>query len=257
MTSHHTNMALLTASASLCTLAALHPCRAQSLHGSNASINRMYRHAKAEKLSFYETPRGVRNAVAAGRLVELRPDANFDLHRVSYPYVRPATRTFVERLGQQYRTACGERLEVTSAVRPATRQPANSVERSVHPTGMAVDLHKSDDPDCRGWLRSTLRELEGEGVLEATEEFSPPHFHVAVFPTPYSRYVAARTRKESSVQLASSGAADVRTYVVRQGDTLWDIAEAHDTTVSAIKRVNHLDSAEIQPGQKLLIPSGG
>ena len=257
MTTSHTVTALLAAGASLCALVPFRPCRAQSLRGSNASINRMYRHARAERLSFYETSRGVRKAVAAGRLVRLEPDANFDLHRVSYPYVRPSTRTFIERLGNQYRAACGERLEVTSAVRPATRQPANSVARSVHPTGMAVDLHKSDDPTCLRWLRTTLRELEGEGVIEATEEFAPPHFHVAVYPTPYRRYVAARTRAESSVQLASSGATDVITYVVRRGDTLSEIAEAHDTTVSAIKRVNHLDGPDLQPGQKLLIPAGG
>lgn len=257
MIAHHTITALLTAAAALCALAPLHPGRAQSLHGSTASINRMYRHARAEKLSFYETPRGIRRAVAAGRLVRLEPDANFSLHQVGYPYVRPATRTFVERLGRQYRAACGEQLEVTSAARPATRQPANSVARSVHPTGMAVDLHKSDDPSCLRWLRATLRELEDEGVLEATEEFSPPHFHVAVYPTPYARYVAARTRAESSVQLASSSASDVLTYTVRRGDTLSEIADAHDTTVSAIKRVNHLDGVDIRAGQKLLIPSGG
>jgi len=257
MSAHYTITALLTAATALCALAPLHPCRAQSLRGSTASVNRMYRHARAEKLSFYETPRGIRRAVAAGRLVKLEPDANFSLHQVAYPYVRPATRTFVERLGEQYRVACGEQLEVTSAVRPATRQPANSVARSVHPTGMAVDLHKSDEPSCLRWLRATLRELEDEGVLEATEEFSPAHFHVAVYPTPYRRYVATRTRAESSVQLASSGASDVLTYVVRRGDTLSEIADAHDTTVSAIKRVNHLEDVDIRPGQKLLIPSGG
>lgn len=249
--------ALFVAGASLCALAPLRPCRAQSLHGSNGSIHRMYRHARVEKLSFYETARGIRRAVAAGRLVKLVPNENFDLHKVSYPYVRAATRTFVERLASQYRSACGEKLEITSAVRPSTRQPANSVALSVHPTGMAVDLHKSDDPTCRGWLRSTLRELEGEGVLEATEEFSPPHFHVAVYPTPYRQYVAARERAASPVRLASSGSSDVATYEVKRGDTLSEIAEAHDTTVSAIKAVNHLDSAEIHPGQKLLIPSGG
>ena len=256
MTASHTITALLAAGASLCALVPFRLCRGQSLRGSNASINRMYRHARAERLAFYETPRGVRKAVAAGRLVKLEPDANVELHRVSYPYVRPTTKTFVERLGEQYRAACGERLEVTSAVRPATRQPANSVARSVHPTGMAVDLHKSDDPKCRRWLRTTLRDLEARGVLEATEEFAPPHFHVAVFPTPYRRYVAAHTGTESSVRLASSGATDVLTYVVRRGDTLSEIAEAHDTTVNAIQRVNHIDGADIRPGQKLLIPSG-
>ena len=248
--------ALLTAGAALCALMPLQPCEGQSLRGSTASVNRMYRHARAEHFSFFETSRSVRRAIAAGLLVQLVPDDNFSLHQVAYPYVRPATRTFIERLGVQYKQACGEQLEVTSAVRPATRQPPNSVARSVHPTGMAVDLHKPDDPKCLRWLRETLRELEGQGLLEATEEFAPPHFHVAVYATPYRRYVAARTNAEASVRLASSGASDVLTYVVRRGDTLSEIAEAHDTTVSAIKRVNHLDSAAIRPGQKLLLPSG-
>ena len=257
MTRPHNTTGLLLAGAALCALAPVRPCIGQSLHGSTASVNRMYRHARAEKLAFYETSRGIRKAVAAGRLVRLVPDDDFDLRKVSYPYVRSTTRTLVERLGRQYRAACGEQLVVTSAVRPATRQPANSVARSVHPTGMAVDLHKSDDPECRAWLRATLRELEGEGVLEATEEFSPPHFHVAVYPTAYRRYVAMRTRDDASVQLASSGASDVVTYIVRRGDTLSEIAEAHDTTVSAIVHVNHLDGSDIQAGQTLLIPSGG
>ena len=154
----------------------------------------MYRRARAERLTFYETPRGVQRAVTAGRLERLVPDGSFELYKVGYPFAHAASKTFVERLGAQYSNTCGEPLVVTSAVRPATRQPANSVARSVHPTGMAIDLRKPNDPDCRKWLRSTLLDLERAGVLEATEEFGPPHFHVAVYPTAYRRYVAQRTR---------------------------------------------------------------
>jgi len=170
------------------------PCAAQSLDGSDDSVDRMYRHARAERLSFYETPRGVRAAVKAGRLKRLVPTGDFELHAVAYPYARSTTLTFVQRLSAQYHDVCGEPLVVTSAVRPATRQPGNSSPRSVHPTGMAVDLRKPDDAKCRGWLRETLLELEGAGVIEATEEFAPPHFHVAVYPTPYRRYVASRMK---------------------------------------------------------------
>ena len=165
---------------------------AQSLRGSQGSIDRMYRQARTERLSFFETPASVRRQVAAGRLVRLVPGEGFTVHRVAYPFVRPATRTFVQRLGAQYRAACGERLVVTSAVRPATRQPANSAARSVHPTGMAVDLRKPKDPRCLRWLRTVLLDLERADLIEATEEYAPPHFHVAVFPTAYRRYAAAR-----------------------------------------------------------------
>lgn len=228
---------------------------AQSLRGSQASIDRMYHHALAEDLPFYETPAGVRSAVENGRLVKLTPDATMTLHQVDYPYVRPSTRMFVDRLSQQYKDVCGEPLMVTSAVRPARRQPANSTERSVHPTGMAVDLRKPRQPKCLRWLRSTLLDLEGANVLEATEEHSPAHFHVAVFPTQYTRYATSRAKTESGTQLASHGSGTT-TYKVHQGDTLWDIAREHRTTVDAILGANDLSGDIIKPGQELKIPSG-
>lgn len=187
-------IALLACGGALLGLLEARPADAQSLRGSRASVDRMYRQARTERLSFFETPAGVRRQVAAERLVRLTPSASVKLHDVRYPYVRSATRTFVRRLGAQYRAACGEPLVVTSAVRPATLQPANSSERSVHPTGIAVDLRRPGKASCLRWLRSTLLSLEKAGVLEATEESSPAHFHVAVFPTPYERYLAPRTR---------------------------------------------------------------
>lgn len=240
-------------------LAALlpNPLTAQSLRGSRASIERMHRHAVAEDLSFFETPASVRRHAAAGRLVRLESGDALRLHRVGYPYVRPTTRTFVQRLAAQYRDACGEPLVVTSAVRPATRQPANSADLSVHPTGMAIDLRKPVGRPCRAWLRSALLELEGAGVLEATEEFAPPHFHVAVFPTEYARYASARAKDEPRTQVAANVPETPSTYVVRAGDTLWDIAQMHDTTVDAITRANGLRGERIRPGQELRIPSGG
>jgi LysM repeat protein len=245
--------------AGVCAILPLAAGNAQSLRGSPASINRMYRHARSEDFSFFQTSASVRRAVAKGYLVQLWPDLNFTLHEVGYPFVRPATQTFVQRLAAQYVAACGEQLEVTSAVRPATRQPSNSVEKSVHPTGMAVDLHKpTDHPKCLRWLRNTLLELEETGVIEATEEFAPPHFHIAVYSTPYRRYVAALASSSAATTVASSDRGGSSTYRVRPGDTLWDIAREHDTTVSAIASANNLDDGDaIQPGQKLIIPDGG
>jgi hypothetical protein len=57
--------------------------------------------------------------------------------------------TFVERLSSQYHNACGERLVVTSLTRPASEQPRNASDRSVHPTGMAIDLRLSTKGTCR------------------------------------------------------------------------------------------------------------
>lgn len=219
---------------------------AQSLRGSISSVNRMYRQARAEDFSFFETTASVRRAVAAGVLVRLdEKGRDFELAEVGYPFVRRATLTFVERLGAQYHESCGEPLVVTSAVRPETRQPPNSTERSVHPTGMAVDLRHPDNPKCLRWLREALLGLEELGVIEATEEHHPAHFHVAVFSTAYTKYVAVR---HASVAVA--------TYVVRSGDTLSEIARDHDVTVKAIIRANSLEDDTIMPGQELRIPNG-
>ena len=57
----------------------------------------------------------------------------------------------------------------------------------------------------------------------------------------------------------SSGAGTKQTYVVRPGDTLWSIA-AHSYAgdpregVWEIQQRNHLASATISPGEKLVLP---
>jgi tetratricopeptide (TPR) repeat protein len=52
---------------------------------------------------------------------------------------------------------------------------------------------------------------------------------------------------------APPGAA--RTYVVVPGDTLWDIARRHGTTVEALREANGVgESALLRPGQALKIP---
>ena len=219
---------------------------AQSLRGSTSSVEKMYEHAVNNGIYFYKTGDGIRRAGSAGRFVRLGGNGNYATSGVSYPYVRPETRTFVQRLAAQYRAACGERLVVTSASRPQSMRLFNSVRKSVHPTGMAVDLRKSNRASCRNWLRRTLLSLERGGVIEATEEHSPPHFHVAIFPAPYARYVAAR---------GGPTHASVADYKVRSGDSLWGIARRNDTTVDRLKEINGLSSSMLRPGQTLKLPN--
>src|SRR5688500_11473904 len=156
------------------------PAGAQSLRGSRPSIERMYQQAQSHDLTFYRTGVGVRGAAREGDLVRMSGNDDYRLSGVSYPYALGSTRTFVQRLGAQYREVCGERLVITSGVRPTTLRLANSTDRSVHPTGMAIDIRRPRGGRCLEWLRETLLYLEGQGVIEATEERRPPHFHVAV-----------------------------------------------------------------------------
>jgi nucleoid-associated protein YgaU len=223
----------------------------QSLGGSEASVNRTHRQAENHDFTFLTTSSQVRRFADAGYLIRVRPNRDFTLNDVSFPYARPEVATFIQRLGAQYRRACGEQLVVTSLTRPTSRQPRNASVLSVHPTGMAVDLRRSRSSTCRRWLESTLLYLEEAGVLEATRERTPSHYHVAVFPRQYGEYVArlASNARSGGEVLGASR------YMVRNGDSLWTIAERHGTTVSGLRAANGISGSRIFAGQVLTVPS--
>jgi hypothetical protein len=175
------------------------PARAQSLRGSNASVRLMHRSALRGGLDFYETSSQVRRAVARKQLVSLRGNANYTISNVRTPYVRPETRSFVTSLAASYRRACGVKMVVTSATRPMSRKLANGSALSVHPTGIAVDLRRPRGR-CLTWLRRTLLAAERRGVIEATEERRPPHFHLAVLPARYQKAAASQARSSGPRQ---------------------------------------------------------
>lgn len=227
------------------------PALGQSLRGSEASVNRTHQKAHDHDFTFLTTSAQVRRFADAGYLVRVRPNLDYTLHEVSFPYARPEVATFIQRLGSQYRRACGEQLVVTSLTRPVTRQPRNASSLSVHPTGMAVDLRKSRSWTCRRWLESTLLHLEKAGVLEATRERTPSHYHVAVFPRQYGEYVAALLSGARS----GDGVANSMRYTVRNGDSLWTIARRHDITVSRLRSANGIQGSRIFAGQVLTVPS--
>ena len=226
----------------------------QSLGGSTSSLDRQARAARVHDFTYLESPGEVERFVKAGYLVPVRSNRDFQLHSVSYPYARPETLMFIQRFSSQYRRGCGEQLVVTSLTRPLSRQPRNASDRSVHPTGMALDIRRSNSPACRSWLESVLLSLEGSGVLEATRERSPPHYHIAVYPDPYAQYVTALNSREADSR--STVSADVLDYRVRRGDSLWDIAQAHGTTVDRLKAENSLQGSRIYAGQSLRVPVG-
>ena len=170
---------------------------AEGLGGSPASMRHQHGVAVEEDYSFLRTGAQVRALAEDGKLVPVASDADFALSGVSYPYARPEVLTFLRRLASQYRAATGERLVVTSLVRPRAEQPSNASPLSVHPAGMAVDLRVPAAAASRKWLEAALLSLESEGVLDVTRERRPPHYHVAVFPAPYMAYVKQRVAADS------------------------------------------------------------
>jgi len=222
----------------------------QSLRGSPASVDLQNRVARDHDFTFLKTPDEVRRFVAQGYLVPVRGNRDFTLHAVSFPYARPEVVTFIERLGSQYRVACGEQLVVTSLTRPTSRQPQNASARSVHPTGMALDLRYPRDRKCREWLEGVLLSLERGGVLDATLERYPLHYHVALFPRQYAAYV------DNQIQPGTTRLGDRMAYTIQRGDSLWEIARQHGTTVDAIRSVNGINGNRIFVGQVIALPLG-
>ncbi|HVG10847.1 MAG TPA: DUF5715 family protein [Thermoanaerobaculia bacterium] len=223
----------------------------QSLAGSKASMVRQSQVARQHDYSYLRTSSQVNEFARRGLLVRLSGNSDYRVADVSFPYARPQVKTFVARLAEQYRDACGERLVITSLTRPTTRQPLNASPLSVHPTGMALDLRRSGRPACRAFLEKTLLTLEGRDVLEATKENHPPHYHVSLFPEPYMRYLASRGESEKP---SSAGEVSLAKYRVRGGDSLWEIAKRHGTSVDRLKRANGMSSSRLKPGQMLEIP---
>lgn len=238
---------------------------AQSLMGSRNSLLRQNAEAQDHDFTYLRTSSDVRAFASKGLLVRLRGNSDYRLASdyVSFPYARPEVKLFIERLSDQYRAACGERLYVTSLTRPITRQPRNASHLSVHPTGMAVDLRRSGRTSCRQWLEETLLYLEGREVLEATREKHPPHYHVTLFPKPYMRYLGkddapsiqiAKSKSTSKSKVAATSSRSKK-YRVGRGDTLWQIAKKHGVSVTAVKKANGIRSTHLRPGQTLSIPT--
>src|ERR1700687_37502 len=179
-------LALLALLALITATVAAAPAAAPRLCGSHESLVGQNLVAQQHDYAYLRTTQDVVQAVDGGELVAVHGNEDFQLAtgEVSFPYARPQVKTFLEQLSSAYHAACGEPLVVTSLVRPISRQPWNASPISVHPTGMAMDLRRSDRRGCRQWLESPLMALKGEAMIEAIRERWPPHYHVAVFPDP-------------------------------------------------------------------------
>jgi len=156
-----------------------------------ASVQKQYRAALDLGFSPARNTTQLANWVGQGTLVKVSGNENYELGAVSFPYTRTSTKAFIECFAKEYRAATGERLVVTSLTRPLSRQPRNASDYSVHPMGMAVDFRRSNSSATRRWMERRLANLEATGIIEATHEHRPPHYHVAVFPPQVAAYASA------------------------------------------------------------------
>ena len=257
-------------------LAAASPSPASSLRGSEYSVQKQYQVARSLKLSPVRSSKELLALVDKGVLVTVPGGENYELDGVSFPYARPSTKLFIDQLAKEYSSFTGERLVITSLTRPLSRQPRNASTLSVHPMGIAADIRRPTTPKARSWLEQKLRTLETQGVIEATHERRPPHYHVAVFPNHVESY-AGKIPPSPDLALTSSPAPSTiqgtpalpaasktlsttpqpyNAYRVRRGDTLWTIASRFKTSVVRLRNLNGLHTSRIYPGQKLMVPEG-
>jgi len=222
------------------------PAAAQNLQANADSMALQNKQAERHGFVYFSTPGDVYEAVERGQLTSVEGNEHFILKEVSFPFTRPEVKSFIELLAEKYHEACGEELVVTSLTRPTNRQPRNASKLSVHQAGMAVDVRRSWNRNCRRWMADTLLTLEVNGVLDAMLEWHPQHYHVALFPSQY---------RQQGAEILEAGR---RThYQVTRGDTLWKIAKRHNTDVLAVKEMNGLRSSRIFEGQVLRLPSTG
>jgi LysM repeat protein len=251
----------------------------EALRGSRASVEKMYDFAQRYRYPFYLTPSTLDDAIAKGRLVPLTGDENYELTRgVGFSYATTEARDFVMQFAPQYLAACGVPLTVTSAARPMSRQPRNANPHSVHPTGIAVDIRRPFPGPCLTWVRTALAQLEARGFVEATEEHHPVHLHIAVLRAPGARFTlpdltngvrvarqpttpettVAAANGDVSLVAATNDWARTRVYLVRDGDTLWDVAQKTGVSVAALARANNRSPKSVlRPGTMLALPPAG
>ena len=123
-------------------------------------------------------------------------------------------------------------------------------------------------------MRNALTTFEGKGIVEATEEHHPVHLHVAVLVPPGSSVVlpqlptlALATRPVQAAPVVithSGGEVNLRSmetepasrgYLVRQGDTLWDIANRLGTSPAELAKANGMSPQRaLRPGTTLKVP---
>lgn len=178
-----------------------------SLEGSEASLLLQNEQADRENLSRIKNDSSLSRFKSAGLLVPIPQGQDQhilikrDLQR-KWRVVRPWTAEFILNFVADFHAEFGEPVQINSATRTVEYQrwlrrrnrnpnaaPATGPKASPHMTGAAIDIGKIKiGPSKRNmtdaelkWTRTYLLKLEGEGKIEATEEFNQAVFHIMVF----------------------------------------------------------------------------
>ena len=90
--------------------------------------------------------------------------------------------------------------------------------------------------------------------LRNTRIYAGQYLTLWVRPYVFKKYVNRRKKPSKKALRARKRPKNTIYYIVKSGDTLWDISRSSSTSIRAIKSLNNLRSNRIRPGQTLLLP---
>lgn len=116
---------------------------------------------------------------------------------------------------------------------------------------------KTRDLYLRNQMKMNEQVYPGETVSLQDKKASPPRI------MSYAEFLAAQNRAESEAKAATkttvantkqnNNITNTNQYNVQRSDTLYSIAKKFNTSVEQLKEINNLESAELKPGQTLLV----
>ena len=151
-----------------------------------------------------------------------------------------------------------------STAEPATATPTETATPTVTPTATATPITYQILP---GDTLESIAQRHGSTVEEIAAQNNIANVHqidvgvILVIPTPIPPTPTATplptvTPIPTATAVAPASTVGTVTYTVQTGDTLGEIAAAHNTSVAAIVQLNGITNpSRIFPGQELQIPS--
>jgi len=124
------------------------------------------------------------------------------------------------------------------------RMLAGDAEFSLYASRTAKNVSKLSDSTNSTNSGTTTSQPQGGGTLTLDPSQLAGLIRAVQHPAPVSRDVPAQPQSERRAII----------HIVVAGDTLWDIAVEHGTTVGKLQKRNGIRGSLIHPGQVLVIP---
>jgi LysM repeat protein len=144
--------------------------------------------------------------------------------QAEYNYLEERVRILTERVESLQREVAGLQSRLDQLQAGAGTQASATELQQLRAQVQALEAQR--ERDKQAILDQVAREIAGVASARATTSRTP----------------------------SGSGSDVGYEHVVKQGETLFDIAKAYRVTVAAIKKANNLTSDNIRIGQKLFIP---